>query len=288
MKSKLSAMIPALFFPFLHLFVRTVVPRLAFTIELARARTRSPGLDEVFLRNQAALSARSAAPWLLILSSLLTLLITGLLLYPLKRNGLVQFSRPGVSLSPKNPAVTLTLAEIALGLNFALMAMTALLPLPESWIAEHADRVSDPLAAAGFMPLFLCTVIAAPLAEEMIFRGLCFRFLSRAFSPPMAVLWQAVLFAAFHGTRMQMVYVFPAAVVLGLVYLWCGTLAAPLVLHMAFNAVSLLPVPVPDSVWGQSLIFLAGAVIAPLGLRGLYARRAIPRAPANRSPRPPL
>jgi len=287
MKQKLLALVLALVFPFLHLLIRAVIPRLAFTIELGRIAKRSPSLDEAFVRNQAALSARSAAPWLLILSSLLTLLLAGLIFLFLKKHGLYVAFRAGFPLSPKRPAVALTLAEIAVGLNIALAAMVALLPLPASWIAEHADRVSDPLAAAGFLPLFLCTVIAAPLAEEAVFRGLCFRFLFRAFSPSMAVLWQAVLFAAFHGTKMQMIYVFPAAVVLGLIYLWCGTLAAPLILHMAFNAVSLLAVPLPDSVWGQILLFLTGAAITLLGLRGLCAKRADPRAPANTFPRPP-
>jgi membrane protease YdiL (CAAX protease family) len=282
MKNKLSALSLALLFPFIYHLVRTAVPAAAFAVALARVKERSPGLEEEWLRNQAVLSVRAAAPWLLIGSAFVTLLIVAIVFRLFKMP-----LKPIFGSGRLRPFTSFTLLELGLGLNIALGAMMVLLPLPESWISEHTDRVSDPLAAAGWPALFLCTVIAAPLAEEVIFRGLCLRFLRLGFSTPLAVLWQAVLFAAFHGTKMQMIYVLPAAAVLGLVYIWCGTLWAPLILHMAFNAVSLMPILMPGSFFGKLIWLAAGSAIAALGLRGVYIRRAGPRTPKNTFPRPP-
>ncbi|MCL1806151.1 MAG: CPBP family intramembrane metalloprotease [Oscillospiraceae bacterium] len=276
MKKKLSALFLALCFPFLYLLVRTVVPAAAYAAALARARERSPGLEEEWLRNQATLSVRAAAPWLLIGSALLTLLIV-FLVFRLFKTPLKRIFGEG----RLRPITSFTLLELGLGLNIALGSMIVLLPLPETWHSEHTDKVGDPLAAAGWFALFFCTVIAAPLVEEVIFRGLCLRFLRQGFSEPMAVLWQAVLFAAFHGTKLQMVYVLPAAIILGLVYLWCRTLWAPLILHMAFNAASLLPIPASGSVYGKLAWLTAGAAITFLGLRGVYLRRAASIAPGG-------
>ncbi|MDR0293029.1 MAG: CPBP family intramembrane metalloprotease [Oscillospiraceae bacterium] len=284
MQNKLKALLFALFFPFMHLALRAGVQTLAAWAALARVRARFPELSDEYAGNQANLEMRTAAPWLLIASSLLTLAAVILLLRFLRIP-----PREFAGTGRLRPVTVLTIIEIGLGLNLALSAMTTLLPLPQSWAAEHSRGVSDPLAAAGPAAFFLCAVIAVPLAEEAVYRGLAFRFLRSGFSPVMALLWQAVLFAAFHGTKLQMVYVFPAAVALGLVYVWCGTLAAPLVLHMTFNAYSVFSLPLPGAVWGRCVCLLAGAAITGFGLHGVWSRskaKVLP-VPPNRFPRPP-
>jgi membrane protease YdiL (CAAX protease family) len=275
----MKAVMLALLFPFVHLTARTLVPRAALAMALSRARALSPGLDEEFLLNQARHSVRTAAPWLLIVTSVLTLLIAFFAL---------RFTRDWIESPSKKGRLHIpALLGTALGLNIALQIMITLLPIPEPWMAEHAGRVSDPLGAAGFFPKLLCTVVFVPLAEETVFRKFCMNFLRCAFTPATAVLCQALLFAAFHGTKLQMVYVFPAAIVLGLVYLWSGRLSAPLLLHMAFNAVSLTGLPLPDPGWGQWLLLFAGAASAVLGLRSLWLKRSARPVSANMSPHPP-
>lgn len=263
MQKKLFSTLIALFFPLLYMFVRMGTQTAAFYIILSNISVREP--DAEWANNQAQLAFRALSPWLLTISAAITLLLIALLL----RFTGVRFYGERQRL---RPFTVLTLCEIGLGLNLALNAMVVLLPLPEAWLAEHADSVSDPLGAAGFAAQFICTVLAAPLVEEVIFRGFAFRFFRRGFSPEMAILWQAILFAAFHGTKLQIIYVFPAAIVLGLVYHWSGTLVAPLALHMAFNAFSLLSVPLPSAGWGQWLCLLAGTGITVLGLQGVHKR----------------
>jgi membrane protease YdiL (CAAX protease family) len=275
MKRKLFAVAFGLFFPFLHMLIGIIAREAAFAIELARARGRFPDLEDELLRNHAINAFRAAAPLLLIITAVLTLLVI-FLTFP----RLLKF----VGTGGLKPSVLLSVTGAALGLSLALGAMIGLLPLPESWISEHTDRVSSPLGAGGAVLRLICIVVAAPLVEEVVFRGLCFNFFRRAFSLPAAILLQAALFASFHGARLQMLYAFLAAAVLALVYAWCKTLLAPLILHMGFNAVNL---PLPAAEWGLWLCLLAGAAVLTLGLRGVWFRTAGRPAPSNTSPHPP-
>ncbi|MDR1693478.1 MAG: CPBP family intramembrane metalloprotease [Oscillospiraceae bacterium] len=272
MSKKLSALLLALFPPALYEAVRTVVFHCA---ALAVRWSVSPG--DTFAENRARLALRAARPWLMLGGAALTLLIV-LLLF--RRTLFAGGYRP-------RPGGVLILTEIGVGLNLALNGLILLLPLPASWFAEHSGAVDDPLGAAGPVVKLLCTVIAAPVAEEILFRGLTQRFLARAFSPCFAVLWQALLFAAFHGTKLQLLYVFPAGIVLGLIYHRSGSLLAPILTHMAFNAFSELSIPLPGSVWGLLFCLLGGIGIALLGLMSFFTTAR--SAGSNRfppSPRP--
>ncbi|MDR0326251.1 MAG: CPBP family intramembrane metalloprotease [Oscillospiraceae bacterium] len=285
MRKKLTSILLALAFPSLLYFFHTAIPTLAFAFTLARTRAQSPGLDGEFLRNQAWLAVRTATPWLIILSAILTLLVVGLIFILLGEKRQRAFTLRRFDLDTKCDRLPLlSLITAALGLGLALRAGLSLLPLPPSWIAEYSDRASSPLTGAGIMAQILCTVVVVPLAEEAVFRGLSFRFLRRGFSLPIAITLQAALFAVFHGSTVQMIYAFPVGIVLGLVYARCGTLAAPIILHMAVNAVSF---PLPNAAWGQWLCLLTGIAVTAAGLRGVWAKSIMLRVSPNTSPNPP-
>ncbi|MDR1668477.1 MAG: CPBP family intramembrane metalloprotease [Oscillospiraceae bacterium] len=267
MPNKLTALLFALFPPTLYTAVRTAVYAVAGL--LARS-----GTEDIFAENRARLALRNAQPWLLIGSAALTLIIFALIF---RGTPLLRFVGTA---RPRLPSVA-AMIEIGLGLNLALTALILLLPLPADWFAEHTGGVSDPLGEAGLAVKLLCTVIAAPLAEEVVFRGLTQRFLLRGFSPGFAVLWQAVFFAAFHGTKLQMIYVLPAGIVLGLVYRRSGTLLAPIILHMAFNAYSELSIPLPRHAVGLAACLLGGGAVVTFAMLGERRRSLHQAAPQH-------
>lgn len=81
----------------------------------------------------------------------------------------------------------------------ATVAMSASL-LAALWRGTP-DPASHHFAAAvadAPLGLFLSMVVAAPLAEELIFRGVGWRLLSTAFSQPMRILLTSLPFAALH------------------------------------------------------------------------------------------
>jgi len=86
--------------------------------------------------------------------------------------------------------------------------------------------------------VWLGIVVAAPLQEELLFRGVLLRFLERVAPAAVALALNSLLFASLHdGSRV-------AVFTLGLALAWLmrrtGNLAAPLLFHVMHNGLTLL------------------------------------------------
>lgn len=88
--------------------------------------------------------------------------------------------------------------------------------------------------------LFLLLAVGAPIVEELFFRGLVLRSLTKWLGPIVGIAGSAVLFGLAHGELLQL----PALIVFGLIL---GTLAyrtnrlgPGMVAHAAFNAVTVI------------------------------------------------
>jgi uncharacterized protein len=120
-------------------------------------------------------------------------------------------------------AATLKIAE-QLHITLPQQDAVMLLRLADSW----PDRL-----ALGFM-----AIIAAPLAEEGLFRGVFFPAMRR-YGFPNAGLWLTSLaFAAIHGKALIFIPLVLLAVVLALLYERTGNLLSSIACHATFNAVN--------------------------------------------------
>jgi membrane protease YdiL (CAAX protease family) len=106
--------------------------------------------------------------------------------------------------------------------------------IPEEWLDAayelvKADNLSDLLF------IWLVTAVLVPWGEEFVFRGVLQNSLSSRFHPTVAVLIASTAFAVLHIWR------FPAAFVLGVLlgtlYVWTGSLVAPVIAHITINSV---------------------------------------------------
>lgn len=86
--------------------------------------------------------------------------------------------------------------------------------------------------------LALLAVIAAPLCEELIFRGLVFRGLRRSTHPMVAIIASAAIFALVHPP-VSFVPVFGLGIVTALSFERTGRLLAPICAHAVYNAMVL-------------------------------------------------
>lgn len=138
----------------------------------------------------------------------------------------------------------------------ALIAWLAVWPvcmglfgLVSYWLPSLAGQVHPLLdfapKATGFWKvlIFLSAALLAPLAEEVFFRGFLQSALRRfTVSPWLAIIITAVLFGLMH-LRIEPAAV-PSLVILGIVlgynYERTGRLLAPILLHVFFNAASLI------------------------------------------------
>jgi membrane protease YdiL (CAAX protease family) len=127
------------------------------------------------------------------------------------------------------------------GLARAALLIAALWSLfPELRVAR--DTTIEALLSGengwiGRVLVLTATVGVAPVAEEILFRGLLLPGLTQRMSTGAALLWSSTVFALFHVPSHGIGAVAPG--VLGLVFGWSrlrsGGLAAPILLHMANN-----------------------------------------------------
>ncbi len=93
-------------------------------------------------------------------------------------------------------------------------------------------------------------MIAAPVFEEILFRGFIQTELMRGLPAPAAIIVGAVIFAVAHGILFQAVFTFFVGLVMGFSYFRTGSLFSSIIIHIIFNFTSaaqfvfyLLPYP---------------------------------------------
>ena len=107
-----------------------------------------------------------------------------------------------------------------------------------SGLAEWSDsyaQTSETLNSGTFVQKLICTGLIAPVAEELLIRGLVFTRLRDLMKPWTAILWSAISFGIFHGNLVQGVYAAFCGLYLGWVMERFATLKAPIMAHMAAN-----------------------------------------------------
>lgn len=125
----------------------------------------------------------------------------------------------------------------SLGLNclFAAAGMTG-------DASGSVQAVSSALAGSdspAALALTAVTLIAvSPMAEEFLFRGLVFSGIRRCVRFVPAAVLSALIFALFHGNIGQGIFGFLMGLAFALVYEKSGSLAAPVIMHAAANALS--------------------------------------------------
>ncbi len=151
---------------------------------------------------------------------------------------------PAADLGTKIKATDVPIG-LALGVFLQWPVLTALyFPIlrfvdgdPSGEAKELADRASG---LNNALLLILLAGIMAPLVEELFFRGFLLRGLLRSMSPWVAVVVQAVVFAAVHLQPLQ----FPGLLVVGLatgaVAVRTGRLGMCWAIHAGFNGLTLL------------------------------------------------
>ncbi|CAN5490661.1 hypothetical protein BH20ACT2_BH20ACT2_17750 [soil metagenome] len=120
-----------------------------------------------------------------------------------------------------------------------------LLYLPIFWIIgdrdvsaaarELTDKAVDPL---GVALLILVVAIAAPVVEELFYRGLLLRALERRIGGPGALVVSSAVFGLVHLQLLQLPALIVAGLVFGVLVQRTGRLGPAVFAHMAFNGLA--------------------------------------------------
>jgi membrane protease YdiL (CAAX protease family) len=89
---------------------------------------------------------------------------------------------------------------------------------------------------AGRAGIYVAAGIGAPVAEEILFRGVIFATVRDSGWPRLALAGSALLFGAVHFNLGSLVPLTGFGMLLALVYDRTGSLLAPIAAHMVFNA----------------------------------------------------
>jgi ABC-2 type transport system permease protein len=117
----------------------------------------------------------------------------------------------------------------------AFVYLRVLNMFPQGQIWRQDAELSSFLSRAD-RPIWICilAIVAAPLFEEFLFRGLIFQGLRRTTGPALAVLASAALFALVHPP-IAVVPVFGLGIAAAISFQKSGFLLAPIVTHAVYN-----------------------------------------------------
>ena len=96
--------------------------------------------------------------------------------------------------------------------------------------------------AAGAVMLVILTVIIAPIAEEIVFRGVLLSALADRWGVTVGIVGSAAVFSAIHLSLVAGPALFPFALILGWLFVRTKSLTVCIVTHALFNGVGLAAV----------------------------------------------
>lgn len=126
---------------------------------------------------------------------------------------------------------------VVMGVIVITAAGVVIEPLIEMFPADYFERLNAVIGRGGWA--IVTTVVAAPVLEEIFFRGLVLETLSRRWSGGAAVAASATLFGLAHAPIWpQMINAFVLAVVMGYIYLQTRSLIPVIVIHAINNGIA--------------------------------------------------
>ncbi len=159
-------------------------------------------------------------------------------------------------------------AALLLGAGLCLL-LTSLIDLLQlhQMFAQHMEMIKQMALQPGLLASLLTMGIAIPTVEEVAFRGIVMNRMSRNFSAAVVILVQSAVFGAVHLNILQGSYAFFGGILLGLCYLWSGSLWTPILIHVGLNATSIFRVHLLAEPVSPAIML---TIALPLTLAGMH------------------
>ena len=124
-----------------------------------------------------------------------------------------------------------------------------LIGLDESYFPEDIEKMESmygPMSKC--IPGVIAGVILAPIAEEILYRGILLRgMLKMRWYPWIAIPMSALLFSIMHGTTYQTIDIFPFGIIVGWLYWRTKSLYPGIFMHIVNNAIAFGFMQLPES-----------------------------------------
>lgn len=152
-----------------------------------------------------------------------------------------------IKLNLKDTAFSLAVGVGVSGISFIWLTIAGKIPEFQAQIA--AMKEGNAMIGGGSLHgVLLSAVIAAPIVEEVIFRGVVFGSFRKVFPAWVSILISALIFGAYHMNPVAIVYATVMGIIAGIVYEKKRNLLFTIMLHMANNFMGLLEDFVPAGI----------------------------------------
>jgi hypothetical protein len=127
-------------------------------------------------------------------------------------------------------------AVLTMAVIVIIEPLTTIIPMPEMF-----KEILSSMFSKTF-PAFITAVIAAPILEELIFRGIILEGLLRNYNPLKAIIITNVLFGVAHLNPWQFIGAFFMGIFISWIYLKTRNLLLPVFIHLLNNLISYLAI----------------------------------------------
>lgn len=103
-----------------------------------------------------------------------------------------------------------------------------------------SNDTQEELLAGQLIVQLVSMGFLVPLTEELIFRGLIYQRMRKMLPFMQSVLLASALFAVYHGNMIQIIFAFPMAVIICVLYEKWKLLRYPVLFHMGCNLVAII------------------------------------------------
>ncbi len=137
-------------------------------------------------------------------------------------------------------------------------------------VFDEYGKTMEGLLGSNLYLMLLYTLLIAPIAEELIFRGVTLYRAGKVLPFLGANLLQAMFFGIYHRNIIQGIYAFVMGYLLGLVYRRYRTIYATILLHILVNASVFFVVLFPAATLSYIIMMvvgLAGSIYAIFSLK---------------------
>lgn len=117
----------------------------------------------------------------------------------------------------------------------ALYITGLFVPMPETPPQELVEFFASESFSAKVLAFAFLGVVMAPLVEEILFRGVIFRFLASRSSMALASTVSGLLFALVHFNTLSFLPLFLLGILLARAYNQTGCIGVPIAMHAWFN-----------------------------------------------------
>lgn len=134
-----------------------------------------------------------------------------------------------------------------------------------AYFSPEYQKVSQIIYSGSIWLELVAAVIAAPVVEELLFRGLIYKRLLVWVPPKAGMIISAAVFGLFHGNLVQFVYAFVIGFMLAYMYEKCKTIWVPILLHVSANLIAVLVTELVPEQYMNIITVLAALVVTTIG-----------------------